>query len=639
MNNQIIQRILALQPESLLIASMDALADELSMLFSKVRSIVIFNKNQFYLKKMGMIFKNQGIVTVSDEDQLQNRHFDCVLVNDIILNTRYLMNVDFDRVISQAMITVDVHGFTKISNNEWVKTDIMNHKSRSIVDSKVSFSGEAFCSFFTVNYNTSKLINILIQSIHKYVKSFKYDIWVFDNSDKEKLELFEEWPDVHVIDNTKGQVVNYDEELPKYCDMNLLEKCNRFMSVRHTLAIEHGLNDDRISDNFILCDSDVLITNDVSFIDDTKLCIGSSAVTMAYKNEKERLLPFLCYINKKLMKEENIKFFDPERFIYCKKCKSGYRYDTGASFLEDIKRNERRKSLIKFIDITNYCIHFGSASCGPRYLNRINIKQICKEHGLIDSKPIMHFDYSCNNEVERLKKVIREFSQYSANGNKVVIYTAVTQGYDAVSKQQFYEDEIDYVCFTDTPVKSDHWKMVDISSLYDILGIKNPQLLARFIKTHPHLFLSEYEKSIWIDGNFVIQCDDLMHKFIPMLGDEYILMKTHLKGEDYDVYGECKDCIRLKKDSSERLECIRKFLQFQGFSDKGCHVESGIMLRKHNDPECIKLMEKWWEMIRDFSIRDQMSFNYVFWKYGGKFATVSSQLMYSRFFKVVAHKK
>jgi hypothetical protein len=38
------------------------------------------------------------------------------------------------------------------------------------------------------------------------------------------------------------------------------------------------------------------------------------------------------------------------------------------------------------------------------------------------------------------------------------------------------------------------------------------------------------------------------------------------------------------------------------------------MIRKHNDQYSKDLMEKWWSELKDYSHRDQLSFNYALWK-------------------------
>ena len=43
-------------------------------------------------------------------------------------------------------------------------------------------------------------------------------------------------------------------------------------------------------------------------------------------------------------------------------------------------------------------------------------------------------------------------------------------------------------------------------------------------------------------------------------------------------------------------------------------------------------MEKWWEMIKDYSKRDQLSFNYVFWKYNGEYRSIPWDLISMKYF-------
>ena len=314
-------------------------------------------------------------------------------------------------------------------------------------------------------------------------------------------------------------------------------------------------------------------------------------------------------------------------------------YDTGGSLTQDI--NEKAKKLLKQIDINDYCVHLGSRSRIDTSLTgrwkHVNLNELCKQYGITvnDEKLLnddaMHISFKYVNE--DFKKIYNKFKdrfEIKNTEKKYAIYTAITGNYESLKKIDKYDENFDYICFTDTPIKSSNWKIIDIKDAYTILGIRDPQLLARFIKTHPHLLLKNYELSIWIDGNANILCNDLKNKFIPLLSDEYILMKAHrvLK----DVYAEGRECTLLKKDSKNILEKMMNLFRIEQFTDSGAHVETGVILRKHNDEECIFMMERWWEMILKYSIRDQMSFNYVFWKYKGKFGLISSDFMYKNFF-------
>ena len=43
---------------------------------------------------------------------------------------------------------------------------------------------------------------------------------------------------------------------------------------------------------------------------------------------------------------------------------------------------------------------------------------------------------------------------------------------------------------------------------------------------------------------------------------------------------------------------------------------NGVLIRKHNDPDIIKMNEMWWQEIQNGSRRDQLSAPYVAWKCG-----------------------
>ena len=42
--------------------------------------------------------------------------------------------------------------------------------------------------------------------------------------------------------------------------------------------------------------------------------------------------------------------------------------------------------------------------------------------------------------------------------------------------------------------------------------------------------------------------------------------------------------------------------------------ETNVLVREHNDKSCKKIMEEWWNEIKDKSERDQLSFTYILWK-------------------------
>ena len=57
------------------------------------------------------------------------------------------------------------------------------------------------------------------------------------------------------------------------------------------------------------------------------------------------------------------------------------------------------------------------------------------------------------------------------------------------------------------------------------------------------------------------------------------------------------------------------------------------MIRKHNDPNCIKLMEYWWNIVLNGSKRDQLSLFYAKWKTNVNIKILDTKLNNSEYFK------
>lgn len=192
---------------------------------------------------------------------------------------------------------------------------------------------------------------------------------------------------------------------------------------------------------------------------------------------------------------------------------------------------------------------------------------------------------------------------------KVVIYTAIMGGFDGLKSPNVIMPDIEYICFTDVKgIKSDIWKIIEVENEFE-----NPRMKARQIKLNPHLFLEDYEYSIWIDGNIIIKKDlnNLIYKMI-VLNKTKIATFQHFNRDC--IYAEALECVITKKDSAERIyrqvaECIDN-----GYPTKNGLAETNVMFRKHNELDVIQVMNDWWRCVSNNTIRDQLSFNYVLYK-------------------------
>lgn len=200
-----------------------------------------------------------------------------------------------------------------------------------------------------VNFNTTDLTTAAIKSLWKNTPDCK--VTVFDNSDREP---FPETESVRIIDNTKGQVIDFAEFLSRF--PNKARTYNNWGSAKHCYTIQRLF--DYFPKGFVLMDSDVLIMKDISDIFDTsRLYVGEEHYRPKSLNARiARLLPFLCWINVPMCKEHNINYFDPQRSW---KLNGRQLYDTGASFLEDCRKSGLP---VRWISLNEYIIHFGSGS-------------------------------------------------------------------------------------------------------------------------------------------------------------------------------------------------------------------------------------------------------------------------------------
>jgi len=200
--------------------------------------------------------------------------------------------------------------------------------------------------------------------------------------------------------------------------------------------------------------------------------------------------------------------------------------------------------------------------------------------------------------------------------NNKVIYTAIFGGYDLLPDPEFIPKGWDFICFTDSDIKSNIWETAKVPAIYE-----DPTRNARKFKLLPHRWFPNYEYSLWIDGNILIRGD------INKLIDEY-LENNHLAVHDHNQnILDPRDCVYKEaevihyfgrkngnyKDDPKLIDS-----QMQKYRNENYPINNSLavtmqLLRRHNENDCIKAMEKWWEEIKYNSKRDQLSFNYSMW--------------------------
>ena len=81
-----------------------------------------------------------------------------------------------------------------------------------------------------------------------------------------------------------------------------------------------------------------------------------------------------------------------------------------------------------------------------------------------------------------------------------IIYTCITNGYDEIPDEHYYDPDIRYVCFTDGSIEhKEPWEFRDIP-----IGHECPRRLSAYPKINPHKLFPVGSKVAWIDGCYIM---------------------------------------------------------------------------------------------------------------------------------------
>ena len=236
---------------------------------------------------------------------------------------------------------------------------------------------------------------------------------------------------------------------------------------------------------------------------------------------------------------------------------------------------------------------------------------------LIINKKIYLEEIIINNNNRLLDNYI-----YSFNNNesiitikklKKVVYSVILGNYDEI-KQINLQEGYDYFLFSDVYNNSfikTNWTILQIPEEVKNLNISNVKK-QRYLKLHPHLFFHNYDFSIYLDAIYTIK-GDLNEFLLRILSPKYYIYSLD-HPERNNILEETFVVVQYKKEKYSMSERIRKRYKLDNFTDNTGLIESCIIIRKHNEKSCIDLMNDWFKEIKNYSYRDQLSFNYILWK-------------------------
>lgn len=208
---------------------------------------------------------------------------------------------------------------------------------------------------------------------------------------------------------------------------------------------------------------------------------------------------------------------------------------------------------------------------------------------------------------------------YKAIGEneKVAVYTCIVGGYDELIQPSIKDSQCDYYCLgLERPKELGIYQWINIADQIPANLNGDYTRINRYCKVHPHLFFSQYQYSIYIDGNISVHTK-LSHlaQNIGRIG----IASYGMPSAD-DVYEHATSLFLRsglgEEDARERISKQMQRYVEEGFPRYFGFTENSVMVREHNNEKCIRIMETWWDEILNNSRRDQLSFMYAVWKNG-----------------------
>lgn len=223
-------------------------------------------------------------------------------------------------------------------------------------------------------------------------------------------------------------------------------------------------------------------------------------------------------------------------------------------------------------------------------------------------------NYKEENDAERIKEYLEYKPTRQAQG---VVYTCITNDYDDLREIEIYkyiDKNWDYVCFTDNQehIKSGQIGIWEIKPLqFDKLDNTRNN---RFHKLNPHLLFPQYNQSIYIDSNINILTSYLFDEI--KCRNLNLLLPQHFNR--LCIYQEYSAVLDAKLDNQDLILEELELLKRNNMPRNYGMLENNVIYRKHNNSEVVAINTEWWDMIKKYSKRDQLSFVYILFKHNIK---------------------
>ena len=191
--------------------------------------------------------------------------------------------------------------------------------------------------------------------------------------------------------------------------------------------------------------------------------------------------------------------------------------------------------------------------------------------------------------------------------DQIVIYTSITNWYDTIPDNMYYDPNVKYVCFTDGKVeKKGAWEFRDIPDfVYDEVD-GDPRRLSAFAKICPHKLFPNGAKTVWLDGCYVhtkewVDKSKAILKEVPL---------THmLHPHRFTFHNEVMEGFGANFNTREQfIELVDALSKVDYDFTQYCSPVLTCIWRQIDD-EMAEFHDLWWKYSKIGSNRDQISFD------------------------------
>ena len=192
------------------------------------------------------------------------------------------------------------------------------------------------------------------------------------------------------------------------------------------------------------------------------------------------------------------------------------------------------------------------------------------------------------------------------NNDQIIIYTSITNWYDTIPDDMYYDPEVKYICFTDGKVeKKGPWEFRDIPAhVYD--EVDDPRRLSSYAKICPHKLFPYGTKTVWLDGCYVHTKEwvDYCKKLLKDSGLTHMLHPHR-----FTFHNEVMEGFGANFNSEEQmLELVDALREVNYDFKKYCSPVLTCIWRQIDD-EMGEFHDLWWKYSKIGSNRDQISFD------------------------------